>query len=89
MNKKNKIQELTVNIYELGMIRRDIEKWSPYIDLGNEEVKNICTHLSVITNDNEISFDNLIGKNFEDARNFLIKKHYEYLNKFREELISL
>lgn len=89
MDKKIEMKNITVDIYELGMLRRDIEKWSPSIDLGNEELKRICTGLLLITDDAEVGFDNLIGMKFEEVRQFLIRKHFEHLTRLREKLYSL
>lgn len=91
MEKKDKMRSLTVDIYELGMLRRDIENWSPVMDLGNENIKRICTGMLVLTGDEEVSFEYLAEKRmkFEEARSFLLKKHFEHLTKLREELFSL
>ena len=81
----DRINELICNIYELGIIRRDIENWKWTID-DVEVIKNISTRLLLITNDDEVGFDNLLGMKFEDVRSLLVRKHFEYLRMFRNEL---
>ena len=87
MDKKDKMKNISTDIYQLGMLRRDIENWSPYE--GNEYIKRICTGLLLITNDGEVGFEYITSMGFEEARSFLIKKHFEHLTKLREELYSL
>ena len=84
----DKVNELICNIYELGMIRRDIENWKWTID-DVEVIKNISTRLLLITNDDEVGFDNLLGMKFEDVRSLLVRKHFEYLRMFRNELMEV
>ena len=91
MNKKEQLKNITVDIYELGMVRRDIENWEPAIDLGNEDLKRICTHLLILTDDEQTSFEYLKNNRmkFEEARSHLLKKHFEHLAKLREQLYAL
>ena len=92
---ETKARGLLVNIYELGMIREKITHWRSQKrnEANNEDISNavdsIKSHLLLITNDKELDETNFKGMDFDEIFQLLVKKHFEYLNKFNEELLSL
>lgn len=101
MDRSLKIKELTVNIHALGKISGDIDNWywkhylageilNEDLDLKNDkDFRHILTNILLVTDDKELDTGEVFEMSLEDSRNLLVKKHFEYLNKFREELISL
>lgn len=90
---ETKARGLLVNIYELGMIREKITHWRSQKrnPANNEDISNavdsIKSHLLLITNDKELGETDFKGMDFDDIFHLLVKKHFEYLNKFNEELL--
>lgn len=91
---ETKARGLLVNIYELGMIREKITHWRSQKrnEANNEDISNavdsIKSHLLLITNDKELGETDFKGMDFDEIFQLLVKKHFEYLNKFNEELLS-
>ena len=92
---ETKARGLLVNIYELGMIREKITRWRTRHKnnvTDNEDISNavdsIKIHLLLITNDKELDETDFRGMDFDEIFQLLVKKHFEYLKKFNEELLS-
>ena len=91
--KIEKIQEITTNIHRLGMALQLINEWewnNNNTDFENDiDFRLIHTSLLLTTGDDRLDNPKIFSMTKEDIRSLMLKIHYEYLDKWRKELVLL